>query len=359
MLRGGARARASAAPARPHRLLHAALHRHRRRVRGCWSRGRSRSWSARENAPACSVDCPLPHCATTGTRGAAAAGRARVPPRRHPARRRRDRRAGDGQPKPMLAHEAAQADEPGLGDEARHHLRRARAARPRLPLDDRGIPRRAARPTAPCTATWCSSATAIPRSPIEQWQAFMATLRRTGARRRSTATSCSTAPISRPYAYDPAAFDGEPLKPYNVGPDALLVNFKSMQLRVRARTRAGDGVDRGPDAAARRTWRSDRRHGSPPATAATGAARSARRSSTAATAPTRSSPGATRASCGERDWWVVAARSPRVRARDVHRLFSRGRRPVRGRREGRPRARRQARRSRCSSRRRSTTSCAT
>lgn len=32
-------------------------------------------------------------------------------------------------------------------------------------------------------------------------------------------------------AYDPAAFDGDPMKPYNVGPDALLLNFKSMLFR--------------------------------------------------------------------------------------------------------------------------------
>jgi D-alanyl-D-alanine carboxypeptidase/D-alanyl-D-alanine-endopeptidase (penicillin-binding protein 4) len=32
-------------------------------------------------------------------------------------------------------------------------------------------------------------------------------------------------------AYDPAAFDGEPFRPYNVGPDALLLNYKSVTLR--------------------------------------------------------------------------------------------------------------------------------
>ncbi|MGE5652060.1 MAG: D-alanyl-D-alanine carboxypeptidase/D-alanyl-D-alanine-endopeptidase [Bacillota bacterium] len=32
-------------------------------------------------------------------------------------------------------------------------------------------------------------------------------------------------------AYDPAAFDADPLKPYNVGPDALLLNFKAMAFR--------------------------------------------------------------------------------------------------------------------------------
>lgn len=42
---------------------------------------------------------------------------------------------------------------------------------------------------------------------------------------------------------DPAAFDGEPLRPYNVAPDALLVNFKTVVLTItpengRARIRA-------------------------------------------------------------------------------------------------------------------------
>lgn len=32
-------------------------------------------------------------------------------------------------------------------------------------------------------------------------------------------------------AYDPSAFDNEPVRPYNVGPDALLVNFKAIALR--------------------------------------------------------------------------------------------------------------------------------
>ncbi len=31
--------------------------------------------------------------------------------------------------------------------------------------------------------------------------------------------------------HDPAAFDGDPLRPYNVGPDALLLNFKTIALR--------------------------------------------------------------------------------------------------------------------------------
>jgi D-alanyl-D-alanine carboxypeptidase/D-alanyl-D-alanine-endopeptidase (penicillin-binding protein 4) len=32
--------------------------------------------------------------------------------------------------------------------------------------------------------------------------------------------------------YDPAAFDNQPLRPYNVGPDALLLSYKSVRLRL-------------------------------------------------------------------------------------------------------------------------------
>ena len=49
--------------------------------------------------------------------------------------------------------------------------------------------------------------------------------------------------------HDPAAFDNEPLRPYNAGPDALLTNFKSLRLTLvpdpAARTvqRSGQPVD--------------------------------------------------------------------------------------------------------------------
>ena len=32
--------------------------------------------------------------------------------------------------------------------------------------------------------------------------------------------------------HDPAAFDNEPLRPYNAGPDALLINLKSVRLTL-------------------------------------------------------------------------------------------------------------------------------
>ena len=67
-----------------------------------------------------------------------------------------------------------------------------------------------------------------PKITIEQWQAFMAMLRNKGL-----ASIDGDLILDRtffaPIAHDPSAFDGEPLKPYNVGPDALLVNFKSFK----------------------------------------------------------------------------------------------------------------------------------
>ena len=45
---------------------------------------------------------------------------------------------------------------------------------------------------------------------------------------RSAATSCSTAAPSCRGEQNPADFDGEPLRPYNVQPDALLLNYKSV-----------------------------------------------------------------------------------------------------------------------------------
>ena len=67
-----------------------------------------------------------------------------------------------------------------------------------------------------------------PKITVEQWREFMATLRTQGL-----ATIEGDLVLDRsffaPIAHRPAAFDGEPLKPYNVGPDALLVNFKAVK----------------------------------------------------------------------------------------------------------------------------------
>ena len=42
---------------------------------------------------------------------------------------------------------------------------------------------------------------------------------------------------------DPAQFDNDPTRPYNVGPDALLVNYKSVRLQFLPQEDTGDGRD--------------------------------------------------------------------------------------------------------------------
>ena len=67
-----------------------------------------------------------------------------------------------------------------------------------------------------------------PKITVERWQAFMAMLRANGLAAIDGDLILDRS-FFAPIAHDPAAFDGEPFKPYNVGPDALLVNFKSVK----------------------------------------------------------------------------------------------------------------------------------
>ena len=68
-----------------------------------------------------------------------------------------------------------------------------------------------------------------PKITVEQWQSFMAQLRANGLAAVDGDLALDRSRFALP-RHDPAAFDHEPLKPYNVGPDALLVNFKSVKL---------------------------------------------------------------------------------------------------------------------------------
>ena len=80
-----------------------------------------------------------------------------------------------------------------------------------------------------------------PKVSIEQFQELDARLRATGMSRIR-----GDLVLDRSYysgtPYDPGAFDGEPLRSYNVGPDALLVNFKTVRF-VFSPNVAGDGVE--------------------------------------------------------------------------------------------------------------------
>ncbi|MEP6996032.1 MAG: D-alanyl-D-alanine carboxypeptidase/D-alanyl-D-alanine-endopeptidase [Betaproteobacteria bacterium] len=80
-----------------------------------------------------------------------------------------------------------------------------------------------------------------PKITVEQFQELVARLRATGLY-----TIRGDLIVDRSYfaptPYDPGAFDAEPLRPYNVGPDALLVNFKSVRFAF-APNAAGDAVE--------------------------------------------------------------------------------------------------------------------
>ena len=67
-----------------------------------------------------------------------------------------------------------------------------------------------------------------PKITIEQFQSLVAGLRATGLTAIRGDLVLDRSQFAPP-AHDPGAFDAEPLKPYNVGPDALLVNFKSVR----------------------------------------------------------------------------------------------------------------------------------
>ena len=67
-----------------------------------------------------------------------------------------------------------------------------------------------------------------PKITIEQWAAFMADLKAQGLLKITGDLVLDRTYFKLP-EHDPAAFDQEPLRPYNVGPDALLVNFKAVR----------------------------------------------------------------------------------------------------------------------------------
>jgi serine-type D-Ala-D-Ala carboxypeptidase/endopeptidase (penicillin-binding protein 4) len=154
-----------------------------------------------------------------------------------------------------------------------------------------------------------------PKITVEQWQSFMATLRARGLLAIDGDLVLDRS-FFAPIAHDAAAFDGEPLKPYNVGPDALLVNFKSVRL-VFAPNGAGSSVDvtATPSLA-------DVKVGPMPRLAAgecgdwrdaVGATFVDRGASADVTFAGRYA-----ASCGEREWWVSLLDHPAY----VHAMFT-------------------------------------
>lgn len=80
-----------------------------------------------------------------------------------------------------------------------------------------------------------------PKITIEQWQSLMRSLVDAGVQRIDGDLVLDRSRFDLP-AYDPGRFDAEPLRPYNVGPDALLVNFKTVRFRFAANGSA-NGVE--------------------------------------------------------------------------------------------------------------------
>jgi D-alanyl-D-alanine carboxypeptidase/D-alanyl-D-alanine-endopeptidase (penicillin-binding protein 4) len=154
-----------------------------------------------------------------------------------------------------------------------------------------------------------------PKITVEQWQAFVSGLRIAGLDAIDGDLIIDRS-FFAPIAHDPAAFDGEPQKPYNVGPDALLVNFKSVKF-VFAPNAAGDATQLAvvpalPNVAV----------GVPPKLAdgdcndwhtATGATFVDRGTSAGATFGGRYP-----ITCGEREWWVSLLDHPVY----VHAMFT-------------------------------------
>jgi D-alanyl-D-alanine carboxypeptidase/D-alanyl-D-alanine-endopeptidase (penicillin-binding protein 4) len=79
-----------------------------------------------------------------------------------------------------------------------------------------------------------------PKITVEQWQSLIGALRERGLTAVDGDLVLDRSRFRVP-PHDAARFDGEPFKPYNVGPDALLVNFKSVRL-VFGPNASGDAV---------------------------------------------------------------------------------------------------------------------
>ena len=282
--------------------------------------------------------------------------RARLLRRRHPVVRRVDRRARSRAAASAVLPRRRPADEPGVGHEARHDLRGARAPRAGLPLEDRSVSRGQARSKGTLAGNLVLKGHGDPKITIEQWQRSWRELRAKGLARSTATWSLDRSYFKLP-EHDPAAFDQEPLRPYNVGPDALLVNFKAVRFVFGRRPRATPSA-----CAPSRRWPRSRvaaGRSSSTATAATGALRSRPVRELRQQARVLRFRAAIAASCGERDWYVALLDHPSY----VHGMFTTyfrdKRRPFRrARGRGPAAAQREAVRARWS-RRRCTTSCAT
>ncbi|HEX6137174.1 MAG TPA: D-alanyl-D-alanine carboxypeptidase/D-alanyl-D-alanine-endopeptidase [Casimicrobiaceae bacterium] len=172
-----------------------------------------------------------------------------------------------------------------------------------------------------------------PKITVEQWQSFIAQLRAKGLVAIDGDLVLDRSYFALP-RWDPGGFDHEPQKPYNVGPDALLVNFKSLKVTL------------APDAAATGVAV----HADPPLDVVTLGPPPALSAGDCTDWRQRAAPsiddrgdrasivfaGSYPASCGERDWWIAMLDHPHyVRAMFETYFRAAGGRFAGGIREGR------------------------
>ena len=146
-----------------------------------------------------------------------------------------------------------------------------------------------------------------PKITVEQWQSFIGTLRARGLESITGDLALDRSRFALP-PYNPSAFDHEPLKPYNVGPDALLVNFKSVRLML-APDPAGTGVTVQADPPLDAVTLGP----SPPISADDcndWRSRAAPTIDDRGDRATIAFAGSYPASCGERDWWIAMLDHP-------------------------------------------------
>lgn len=86
-----------------------------------------------------------------------------------------------------------------------------------------------------------------PRLALEQFWLFLRQLRARGVSDIRGDLVLDRTAFDLP-PHDPAEFDNEPLRPYNVGPDALLVNLKSLRFLLRAERGAVEVISETPGA---------------------------------------------------------------------------------------------------------------
>ena len=122
-------------------------------------------------------------------------------------------------------------DEPGLGHEIAHDLRRAGSTGPAHTWKTEALAD-AAPVQGRLEGNLYLRGSGDPRLALEQFSLFLRQLRARGVGHIQGDLVLDRSAFSLPPIQDPAKFDNEPLRPYNAGPDALLVNLKSLSFTL-------------------------------------------------------------------------------------------------------------------------------